>query len=195
MKADEREGGAAPRLLLTGRPGCGKTTVIRSTVTAIGPQHCVGFYTEEVREGRRRVGFDVVTLDEERAPLARVGAEGPRVSRYGVDVAGFERTALEPLEAAVAEPDGRVLIIDEIGKMELLSDRFVELLIRVFDPVITAPVLGTILRGRHDKIERMGGLARARRVLVTDENRAHLPRELARLYRDYLRRQLRGSRG
>ncbi|UCC82578.1 MAG: hypothetical protein JSW46_16625, partial [Gemmatimonadota bacterium] len=81
---------APPRILLTGRPGCGKTTVIKRAVELIGPDRCAGFYTEDVREKGRRIGFDVVTLDGRRGPLARAGARGPRVSRYGVELASFE---------------------------------------------------------------------------------------------------------
>jgi nucleoside-triphosphatase len=98
-----------------------------------------GFYTEEVRgESRRRSGFDLVQMATgARAPLARAGAGGPKVGRYGVDVEGFEMF----LDSMELEGAG-LIIIDEIGKMECLSARFSAFLIEALDS--EAPVLATI---------------------------------------------------
>lgn len=82
-----------------------------------------GFVTEEVRRKGSRVGFDIVTFDGRRSTLARVGGGHPRVGRYGVDIAGFERV-LETL--GTPSPD-ETWIIDEVGKMECLSARFLDL--------------------------------------------------------------------
>ena len=88
-------------LLLTGRPGVGKTTLLRGLVAryrgTVG-----GFYTEEVREHGTRLGFDMVTLEGRRVPLARVGFRGRhRVSKYGVDVEALERVGVEALREAL----------------------------------------------------------------------------------------------
>lgn len=168
----------APRILLTGRPGCGKTTVVRQVVERIGAGRCAGFYTEEVRRRGRRVGFDVVTLDGRRGPLARIEAPGPRVGRYGVDLTSFERLAVSALEAGLQERS-RVLVIDEIGKMELLSSQFVELLAPVFDPQTPQAVLGTVMRGRHRYVDSLRRGPGVRVVAVTVENRDLLPRQLS----------------
>lgn len=178
MSRHASDGPGQPRLLLTGRPGCGKTTAIRKAVSRIGTERCVGFYTEEVRRGGRRIGFDVVSLDGRRAPLARAGAGDPTVSRYGVDVAGFEGLGVAALEDGLTGP-GRLLIIDEIGKMELFSQRFVAVLREIFDPASSHGVLGTIMRGRHpiaDEVRRSRGVTV---IEVTRENRGTLPDRLA----------------
>src|ERR671922_1243146 len=91
----------APKILLEGRPGVGKTTVARRLAEHLRAADVSlrGFTTEELREGRRRVGFAVETFAGERATLAHVDLPGPpRVSKYGVDVAAFERVALPALE-------------------------------------------------------------------------------------------------
>ncbi len=152
----------------------------------IGPPLCAGFFTEEVRRRGRRIGFDVVTLDGQRAPLARAGAPGPRVSRYGVDVASFERLAVRTLDAALSR-HAPVLVIDEIGKMELFSERFVDLLGPIFDPAAQSAVLGTVMQGRHRHVEALRRRADIRIVQLTAENRERLPLELSEMFGGFLR--------
>ncbi len=104
------------RVLITGRPGSGKTTLVKRVSMAVGLR---GFVTEEVREEGKRVGFDIVRIPEgERRVLARVGEGYPRVGKY--------RVFLEGLENALAWlPEERV-VIDEIGPMELRHPKFEE---------------------------------------------------------------------
>lgn len=108
-------------LLLTGAPGCGKTTAIRRLAAAIAPARVGGFLTDEIRESGQRVGFRLETFDGRTMVLARADLTSTqRVGRYGVDVQAFERIAGESLAA-----DAEVFLIDEIGRMECLSPRFV----------------------------------------------------------------------
>ncbi len=87
-------------VLLTGLPGCGKTTVICRVVELLKDRRLAGFYTMEIREHGQRLGFEAVGLGGERVTLAHVGFHsGPRVGRYGVDVEGFDgivRAELNP---------------------------------------------------------------------------------------------------
>jgi nucleoside-triphosphatase len=110
-------------LLLTGRPGVGKTTVIKHVAEKLKPRPG-GFYTEEVREKGERRGFRAVTFDGKSSVIADAGRRGtPRVGRYGVDVEAIDRLADTALRSRA---NVRVFVIDEIGKMECLSARFVE---------------------------------------------------------------------
>ncbi|XP_069340655.1 cancer-related nucleoside-triphosphatase isoform X2 [Eulemur rufifrons] len=96
----------ARHVFLTGPPGVGKTTLIQkaSEVLKSSGVPVDGFYTEEVRQGGRRIGFDVVTLSGTRGPLSRVGLDPPpgkrecRVGQYVVDVTSFEHLALPVLK-------------------------------------------------------------------------------------------------
>jgi nucleoside-triphosphatase len=166
------------RILLTGPPGCGKTTVILRTLGLLS-HPAAGFYTEELRssEGGGRLGFDVVALDGQRGPLARTGGEGPRVGKYAVDLSSFEGIGLRAVEAGLQEPH-TLLVIDELGKMEFLSSAFVTLLERAFQS--PNPLLGTILYGPHPVGDRFRRAPGVESIQVTRQNREALPAELAR---------------
>jgi nucleoside-triphosphatase len=111
-------------ILLTGLPGVGKTTVIKQLAHSLATHQPDGFFTQEIRENGIRKGFELVTLDDRRQLLSHVNIPGPhRVGRYGVDLVGFERL-LETLD--LRHSPSRVVILDEIGKMECLSQRFIE---------------------------------------------------------------------
>lgn len=111
-------------ILLTGLPGVGKTTIIKQLTHSLATHQPDGFFTQEIRQNGIRKGFELVTLDGRRQLLSHVNIPGPhRVGRYGVDLAGFEKL-LETLD--LRHSSSRVVILDEIGKMECLSQRFIE---------------------------------------------------------------------
>jgi nucleoside-triphosphatase len=165
---------AGKRILLTGPPGCGKTTVVRKVADLLGGA-ASGFYTDEVRDDTgQRIGFRVVSLEGKRGELARKDpGPGPRVGSYRVNVQAFEKIALPTMEAET----GRVLLIDEIGKMECCSGEFVRRVERAFE--VDIPILATIpLRGGGDFIDGVRRRPDAETVLITRENRDALPEHL-----------------
>ena len=136
------------KLLITGPPGCGKTTTIKR-FCAESKLKAGGFYTEEIR-GEKRVGFKIVTFDGREGTLAHIGIkEGPRLGRYGVNLEDLNLVGVYALEKALAKAE--LLIIDEIGKMELFSSRFREVVVKCLDS--PKPVLGTIFWGNHPFVE------------------------------------------
>jgi nucleoside-triphosphatase len=137
-----------------------------------------GFVTSELREGRRRVGFAVETFAGERVVLAHVELPGPpRVGKYGVDVAAFERVAV-PVLADIG--DAEVVVIDELGKMELASERFRSAAWRLIDQPVA--VVATVHLARHPFTDELKRQADIETVVVTVANRNELPgRLLARL--------------
>ena len=109
----------------------GKTTLIKKLSEALNSFDPVGFYTEEIREGGERKGFELISLDGKRGLLSHKEIRSPhRVGQYKVDIKGFE-DFLDSI--SFLNPLTRLIVIDEIGKMECLSDPFKKLLKEILD--------------------------------------------------------------
>src|SRR4030042_2592399 len=118
-------------LLITGLPGVGKTTLIKKLSEALKGFHPIGFYTEEIREEGVRKGFELIDLEGRRGLLSHQDIRSTyKVGRYQVDIKSFE-DFLDTI--SFFNPSTRLIIIDEIGKMECLSDPFKNLLKKIFD--------------------------------------------------------------
>jgi nucleoside-triphosphatase len=132
-------------VLLTGAPGVGKSTLIQRQITALVNRPAGGFYTRELRRAGRRIGFEMVTLTGKTALLASAEpdafANGPKVGRYRVNLSGIEEVAVPALLCAWEA--GALVSIDEIGPMEIFSDRFCQVVMAILDD--GAPVLGTVV--------------------------------------------------
>ena len=128
------------KILLTGRPGCGKTTLIKRVVNDLALP-AGGFYTEEIRAHGERLGFKIITLDGQEALLAHVDFKTPeRVGKYGLDLSALETVGVEALREAVHAR--QLVVIDEIGPMELRSPIFRDVVNQALDS--GAPILATI---------------------------------------------------
>ena len=128
------------KVLLTGRPGCGKTTLIKCVVNNL-PGRAGGFYTEEIRDGGTRAGFKIVTLDGKEVVFAHVDFKTrERVAKYGLDLSVLETVGVEAVREAVRRR--RLVIIDEIGPMEIRSPIFRDAINEALDSEV--PVLATI---------------------------------------------------
>jgi nucleoside-triphosphatase THEP1 len=181
-------GGGSPtgkkNILLTGRPRVGKSTLVRRVIERLrerGFTKMGGFYTLEVSQGGNRIGFDIHTLDGRIGRLARVDLESRfRLGKYGIDMEQFESVAVPALEEAIRL--GCLVVIDEIGFMELKSRRFRE---RVEEALSSpASVLAAIMRNRFDFPDAIKAREDVLLITVTVENRDRLVEEIVERIRE-----------
>jgi len=170
------------KIVLFGEPGVGKTTLTERLVALLEREgFCLrGFVTREVREGGRRVGFDIRMVGENFVlPLARVNAESRyRVGRYGVFVENVEKV-VDRLKSVVGDND--IFVIDEVGKMELFSRKFREFINGILSGYNFILTVGLI----KDELNRkLLSDRRFLRVRVDTENRNYL---LDRLLLEFVR--------
>jgi nucleoside-triphosphatase len=164
------------RLLLEGRPGIGKTTVARRLLHLLQEAGVPvgGFTTAELRTGGRREGFLVEAVSGAQEVLAHVDLPGPpRVGRYGVDLAAFDRVALPALRTPRTSG---VVVVDELGKMELASAPFRDAVMQLLDRDVA--VVATVHQAHHqftDAVRRRPGIGV---VWVTEATRDALPEQL-----------------
>ncbi|XP_057337546.1 nucleoside-triphosphatase THEP1 [Microplitis mediator] len=190
---DSRATQRITRILLTGPPGIGKTTVCKKISDLIERYkfNYDGFYTEEMRSScKMRIGFDVVPLKnvDQRSCLARIESalEGRKPSKikvgnYQVFVDEFEAVALPRLQSK-----SDILMIDEIGKMELFSKRFIDCIDNLFfkDPlkknfvVATIPAKDRVPQRHRSLFDKLHQINDCKIYEVTRENRDKLPEEI-----------------
>ncbi len=169
--------GTPIRVLLTGPPGCGKTTAVVKIAAALDEKvRRAGFYTEEICEAGGRVGFRWHRLNGRSGTLAHVKIKSPhRVSKYGVDIESFETEAVSVLNPDT--PDVDLFVIDEIGKMECFSGEFVDAIRRLLKS--DKSVLATVAQKGAGLIREVKSYPGVELVHLTRENRDNVTRQIA----------------
>jgi nucleoside-triphosphatase len=117
-------------ILLTGKPGSGKTTLIKRIIQEL--DYCGGFYTEEIVEAGQRTGFKIRSLDGKEGILAKKGLNSRyKLGSYGINLRELEEIGVRAVEQSMESKE--IIIIDEIGKMELFSERFKDTVLKALD--------------------------------------------------------------
>ena len=140
------------KILITGPPRCGKSTLISKFIEYYtNEKHFTiyGFLTPEVREGGNRIGFDIVDIHSGNiSHLARIGdfKTKYKLGKYSVFIEEFDKYIEENLNLEGRKAN--LIVIDEIGKMELFSKKFHNFIKNIFS--LEIPILATIsLKLRH----------------------------------------------
>lgn len=156
-------------IFLTGAPSSGKTTVIKKVLETLG--HKVnGFYTEEERINGKRAGFLMRSLDGKIGYLAHQDIQSDfHIRRYGVSIENIETIAAP----SIVPIEGKIIILDEIGKMECFSAVFKRAALIALDSHNI--VIGTITLGGDDFILSVKNRPDVEIYEVTLESRDAMP--------------------
>ena len=167
-------------IFLTGRPGVGKTSVLLRAVETLkseGPK-IGGMISQESRDQGVRKGFEIVDLETGRKGwLAHVNQRtGPRVGKYRVNLADLNTIGAGSILGAVNE--AQIIVIDEIGPMELHSEAFKGAVAEALSS--EKPVLGTIHYWARDPLVMAIKRRKDAKIIeVTRDNRDRLPNLIA----------------
>ena len=168
------------KILLTGKPGVGKTTVVKKVVQKLKDK-VIGFWTEDIRDKlNKRTGFKIVTTEGTEAILAsKYLFETPyKVGSYYVDVETFEKIVIPVLEKALKED--KTVVIDEIGKMELFSKRFISVVEEIFEK--KEKILATVpIKDVHPFVKKVKERKDVLLIEVTLSNRNYLPEKIIQM--------------
>lgn len=164
-------------ILLTGKSGVGKTTAIKTIVENLSSDLVAGFWSKEMRERGKRVGFAIETLSGKKGILAHVDfTAGPRVSKYRVSIQDIDSVIIPELR--IARDSDCIIIIDEIAKMELFSKLFAPEVIKCLD---TERVIGTIQKRGSSFLEEVKQRVDVQLLELTLENRDEIPQHVLSL--------------
>jgi len=119
-------------ILITGKPKSGKSTLLKKIICGIPNKK--GFVTNEMLGENGRVGFEIETHEGNKATLAHTDFRTPYdVSKYFVDIDN-----LELILPTVEDFDSNdLLYLDEIGQMQLFSEKFKEFVLHYFNSTNT----------------------------------------------------------
>ena len=163
-------------LLLSGRPGIGKTTLIKAVAAQVGDR-AGGFYTEEILGPGGRKGFRLITLDGQSAVIAHIDFKSrSQVGRYGVKVDVIDQLGAGAIRAAIDH--NPIVIIDEIGKMELFSSQFQSAVLKAVSG--SKIVLATTMSNEQPWLSALKSLPQVTLWEVNQTNRTRMVEQVLR---------------
>lgn len=178
-----------PKIGITGMPSVGKTQTLVKIIEFLEENGYTveGMITEPIMEKKKRVGFYVVDWQtKEKEVFAHVDIDSKdKVGRYGVDTSALEKIGIPAIEKAIADEDINIIIIDEIGKMEMLSERFCEIVIEAMDS--DKPIMVTLhKKSRSPLLQDVRRRDDIRILEVTPVNRNLLPYKIEKIMEEKL---------
>ncbi len=178
-----------PKIGITGMPSVGKTRTLIKIIESLEKHGYTveGMITEPVIEKKKRVGFYVADWQtKEHEVFAHIDFETKeKVGNYGVDTNALERIGVPAVEKAITDDGIDIIIIDEVGKMEMLSERFCEVVIEALDS--DKPIMVTLhKKSRTPLLQDVRRRDDIRILEVTPVNRNLLPYKIEKIMEEKL---------
>jgi len=178
-----------PKIGITGMPGVGKTPAIIKIIKSLEKHGYIveGMITEPIIEKKKRVGFYVMDWQtKEKEVFAHVDFDTKdKVDEYGVDLDALEKIGAHAIEKAITDEEVNIIIIDEIGKMEMLSEKFCEMVIEALDS--DKPIMVTLhKKSRTPLLQDVRRRDDIRILEVTAVNRNLLPYKIEKIMAEKL---------
>jgi len=112
------------KILITGLPGCGKSTLVKEIVNELGVR-AGGIVTPEIRESGIRKGFRIIDMaSKKEGILSHISLPAPRIGKYGVNLKDLEGIGVKAIRDALKNPEITLVVMDEVGAMEMISEKF-----------------------------------------------------------------------
>ncbi len=167
-------------IFITGPPGCGKTTLIKEILKELKIP-TKGFFTEEIRRDGERIGFKILTLSKKEGIFAEKGLKSSyKVSKYGVLLKNLEEIGIKEIEEGLK--GNFLIVVDEIGKMELFSNKFRDAILKALDS--ENKVLGTIMLQENPFCDKIKQRKDTRVFYLTRENKEKVKKEILCLFQN-----------
>jgi len=178
-----------PKIGITGMPSVGKTHTLTKIIDSLENHGYTvgGMITEPVIKKKKRVGFYVVDwVTKEKEVFAHMDFESKeKVGEYGVDTTALDKIGVPAIANAIANEEINIIIIDEIGKMEMLSEKFCEMVVEALDS--DKPILVTLhKKSRTPLLQDVRRRDDIRILEVTPVNRNLLPYKIEKIMEEKL---------
>ena len=178
-----------PKIGITGMPSVGKTDTLIKIIKALEEHGYTveGMITDPIIEKKKRVGFYVTDWQtKDKEVFAHIDFETKeKVGKYGVDINALEAIGVPAIEKAITDEDINIIIIDEIGKMEMLSEKFCEMVVEALDS--DKPLIVTLhKKSRTPLLQDVRRRDDIRILEVTPVNRNLLPYKIEKIMEEKL---------
>ncbi|MBE0517466.1 MAG: NTPase [Methanophagales archaeon] len=163
------------RIGITGKPKIGKSTVIKEVIMRLKAEGIAvgGMLTSEIHEEGRRIGFSIEDINTGvKGILAHVHQRGPKIGKYGVNLTDLDSIGAHSITNLLARPEPRIIIVDEIGPMELKSSKFIEAVENAVESEKHL-IVSVHQRSDHELVRLIKSTFEI--VEVTEQNRNELP--------------------
>ncbi len=170
---------------ISGSSGIQKSETIKAIIQMLDEEDISigGMITEPIMEDNRRVGFQVMDWQtREKAVFAHLDLDSPiEVKGYGVDLDSLNEVGVKAIRNGANERD--VILIDEIGKMQVKSDTFYDTVKKALE--VDKPLILTFeKKSRNPLLQEIRRRDDVRMLELTDVNKDLLPYKVLELIKE-----------